>query len=105
MLKLRGKGLVSPTRRLKFWVATLNSRPEGKEGDNVDLRRASLGAARGAISKQKTFDNTVRIADEASGIAGRSLIWSMMAEWKQRSPPDQPIFNISHRGPREGRRR
>jgi hypothetical protein len=95
ILKIRAVDFVPPARRLQFWHVALNPKPVGREGDDTDLRRAAVGGARGAVSKQKTFDNTVRVADEPSAAAGRIVLRKMVPEWKRRAPEVYPMFNLS----------
>ena len=95
VLKLRAVDFVPPTPLLKFWHVALNPKPVGREGDDTDLRRAAVGGARGAVSKPKTFDDTVRVADEPSAAAGRIVLRKMIPEWKRRAPEAYPMLNIS----------
>ena len=90
VLKIRAVDFVPPSPLLKIWHVALNPKPVGREGDDTDLRRAAVGGARGFVSKQKTFDNTVRVADLPSAAAGRLVLRKMIPEWKRRSPEAYP---------------
>ena len=95
ILKVKKEDLIPPTRRLRFWHVVLNPRPTGKEGDEQDLFRASVGVERAAMSKQRTFDNSVAVADENSEVTGRSLLRQMLPEWRRRTPDGARLFPLA----------